>query len=274
MINKHTVTVHQNASFATNLETVSFQHQQFTDFSGHNKEIKKCDFSYAFFQRAYFRKVKFIECDFTGAKFFDSNLRDAEFINCKFPYAIFKFTIISSQQVLNNLPEWPNVRIYLLQNHKANANSFGDIKAVRTYLLAEIDSNKEHLRRARKRTEGYYATKYRGFWIRARIFWKSALLYVDDLSWGHGESPWKIARNVVVVILGLSVVQAISRYDSSQTLPSLLHNFWRILKSDIKTFVGITVSDVGDMAKVILILLRYLTLGLFIRVLFNKYSWR
>ncbi len=169
-ITQFTVKVNQNASFSSDLSGEKFQHQQFTDFSIHKKVIKDCDFSFAFFQRVYFRDVKFINCNFTGAKFFDSNLRDAEFENCRFNYAVFKFTIIRSKQVLNNLPEWANVRIYLLQNHKANANSLGDTKAVREYLLEEIDSNKEHFRNARKRSDWYHATKYKGFWIRCDIY--------------------------------------------------------------------------------------------------------
>jgi hypothetical protein len=272
---KHTVVVNQNSSFASNLMDIDFRHQQFTDFSGHNKEITRCNFSYAFFQRAYFRKVRFIECDFTGAKFFDSNLRDAEFIKCKFPYSIFKFTLIRSREVIQNLPEWPNVRITLLQNHKANANSLGDSKSSRLYLFLEIESSKEHLRRARKKEDGYYTSKYKGWRSSIDIYWKSFIIYLDDILWGHGESPWKIARNVIILIALFSFFQTLSiasaeNFPLKQCVAKFLNYMWE----DLKTFVGVTAKEVSDFTKVLLILFRYLTIGLFIRILFNKYSWR
>lgn len=271
----HRVIVNQNSSFSSNLTDVDFRHQQFTDFSGHNKEITRCNFSYAFFQRVYFRKVKFIDCDFTGAKFFDSNLRDAEFINCKFPYSIFKFTMIRSGEVIQNLPEWPNVRITLLQNHKANANSFGDSKSSRLYLLLEIESSKEHLRRARKKEDGYYALKYKGWKNSLEIYLKSFVIYIDDLLWGHGEKPWKIARNVIFLIAIISFFQALSIcLKENLHFKIFVDKFLNYTWQDLKTFVGVAANEVSDFTKVILIMFRYLTLGLFIRILFNKYSWR
>lgn len=271
----YVVTMNSNASFGSDLRDKDFKHQQFTDFSGHNKKITNCDFSYTVFQRAYFRKVIFENCDFTGAKFIDSNLRDAEFINCKFPYAIFKFTLIRYTEVVKNLPEWPNVRIILLQNHKANANSFGDSKSSRLYLRLEIESSKEHLRSARKKNDGYYKTKYGGFWRSAEVFWKNFVIYIDDLLWGHGESPWKIARNAALFILMIAIIQTLRLPEMTKiSFWELRESFISFIWSDFKVFVGVPADQVSDKFKVALILLRYLTLGLFIRVLFNRFSWR
>jgi hypothetical protein len=95
------------------------------------------------------------------------------------------------------------------------------------------------------------------------------------LLWGHGESPWKIARNVVITILFLSIFQTLFK---EGIWNGYAQNFiWELLKfvkNDAKIFVGITIEDINDFSKIVLILLRYLTLGLFIRILFNKYSWR
>jgi uncharacterized protein YjbI with pentapeptide repeats len=145
------------------------------------KEINNCNFSYAVFTRVYFKKVKFTNRVFTGAKFFDSNLRDAEFINCNFEYTIFKFTLINAREVLRNLPERPNVKILLMQNHKANANSLGNTRAVRLYLLEEIEASKEHLRRANKRNEAYYSEKYKHWKAKLDVWWRSKVLFVDYL---------------------------------------------------------------------------------------------
>ena len=274
-IKEYSVVKYQNGSFVENISDEKFILHQFTDFSANDKEIKNCDFSYALFTRVYFRKVVFTNCNFTGAKFFDSNLRDASFINCKFPYAIFKFTIIRSKQVLHNLPEWPNVKINLLQNHKANANSLGDFNAVREYLLEEIEANKEHYRRARARKEHYYSEKYKSFRSQVEIYWKSFCIYIDDFLWGHGESPMKIIRNVIVIIIILTLIQ-FSFVDSvaKNTIGQDWKTLWVTFKDSWKVFIGFGNIKINGWCKAILIVFRYITFGFFVRILFNKYAWR
>lgn len=272
---KHEVVIHVNESFSTSQENMDFSHHQFTDCSGYEKVFTKCNFSYCLFQRAYFRKVKFIECNFTGAKFFDSNFRDADFEHCKFPYSIWKFTLIQQKQVLNNLPEWPNVKVLLLQNHKANANSFGDVKAVRAYLSEEIEANKEHYRRAMQRNEGYYSKKYskRGQWFTA--FRKYYGLKLDNLIWGHGESPIRVLLSIIFLILFTAILQSyFSDNIGTNSLKQGLSAFVTYSINDLKAFIGIQSVDVNDIAKGVLTVFRYVALSLFVRILFNKFSWR
>lgn len=271
-ISKFNITENKNAAFTENITGESFQHQQFVDFSCNGKVITNCDFSYCVFHRTYFKKVKFINCNFTGAKFFDSNLREAEFENCKFPYALFKYTLVNAGQVLKNLPEWPNARRLLLQNHKVNANSLGDIKASKRFLLEEIDANKEYWRRAIKKKESYYATKYPGwknwFWTR----YQYRILKLDNWIWGHGEVPWKIVLNIFLLLALISVVLGFS---VDYTMWESLGNVYINLKAAIKIFLGIQQHQITDNVSIAVITLaRYLSLGLYIRIMFNKYSWR
>jgi hypothetical protein len=275
-INQHQPQVFKDASFQQSETGANFKMHQFTDFSGVDKEFIKCDFSYSTFTRVYFKKVNFIQCNFTGAKFFDSNLRDATFQNCKFHYASFKFTMIDSKQVLSNLPDWANVKSNLLQLHKANANSLGDIKASRAYLLAEIAASKEHLRKAIDKSDGYYSLKYKSWQSQLQVRWKYFLLSMDDFIWGHGESPWRIIRNVIAYFLLLSIIQTIFKDDSGgRTFADNFRILFEYFKLDIKTFLGVPNTKLeSDFIIGSLILLRYVTLGLFIRILFNKYSWR
>lgn len=271
-IKEFKVRTFQNARFEEdNIVNLKFQHCQFIDFSGHNKQITNCDFSYTFFNRVYFNDVVFNGCNFTGAKFFDSNIRDATFINCKFHYAIFKFTLLKTDNILANLPEWPNAKTFLLQNLKANANSFGDTRSARKFLLSEIDSTKEHLYRARKKSETYYAHKYSGLGPTIEVYWKSFWLLVDKLAWGYGTAPWRIVLNVLIVFIVLAFIQTISAFNSVQDIAS---NYWLYLKENIKAFLGMDANNIDGEYIAVLILVRYLTLGLFIRILFNRYSWR
>lgn len=272
MIEQYKVTENKNASFSDNLTDANFQHQQFIDFSSNGKTLTNCDFSYCVFQRVYFKKVKFICCNFTGAKFFDSNLREAEFENCKFHYSLFKYTIVNPIEVLRNLPEWPNAKVLLMQNHKVNANSLGDIKASKRFLLEEIDANKEHWRRAMAKKETYYSNKYAGFenWFKTRYNYYKLIL--DNLIWGHGETPWKIVVNLFILLLIISVSLSFST-DSS--VINFFNNIYENFKGAVKVFLAIPQRIIFDSTPLaIIILARYLSLGLYIRIMFNKYSWR
>jgi len=272
MIEQYQVKENKYASFNEDVNGASFQHQQFIDFSANGKTLINCDFSYCVFQRVYFKKVKFINCNFTGAKFFDSNLREAEFETCKFHYSLFKFTIVNSIQVLKNLPEWPNAKVLLLQNHKVNANSLGDVKASKRFLLEEIDANKEHWRRAIAKKETYYSTKYPGFrnWFIARYNYYK--LVVDNIIWGHGEAPWKIILNLLVVLL---IVSLFFSFSVSTNFATFTIAVWENFKASLKVFLSIQQHLITSNTSIaIIVLARYLSLGLYIRIMFNKYSWR
>ena len=271
-ISQYTVQENKYSGFGEDVLNTSFQHQQFIDFSGNCRIITNCDFSYCVFTRTYFKKVKFINCNFTGAKFFDSNLREAEFESCKFHYALFKYTIINPSEVLKNLPEWPNAKKLLLQNHKANANSLGDVKASKKFLLEEIDANKEHWRRAKNRKETYYTTKYSGignwFWTRYNYY----RLIVDNWIWGHGEAPWKIVLNLFLLLLIISMLLS---FNENSNFNLFLDQIATHYKSAVKIFLGISQhTTTNNSAIAIIVLARYLSLGMYIRIMFNKYSWR
>ncbi|SHM98898.1 pentapeptide repeat-containing protein [Flavobacterium xinjiangense] len=272
MIAQYKVIENKNAAFTDNITTANFQHQQFIDFSSNGKTLTNCDFSYCVFQRVYFKNVKFINCNFTGAKFFDSNLREAEFENCKFHYSLFKYTIVNLKEVLKNLPEWPNAKVLLLQNHKVNANSLGDVKASKRFLLEEIDANKEHWRRAIAKKETYYSNKYAGFenWFRSRFNYYKLIL--DELIWGHGETPWKIVVNLFLLLL---IISFLLSFSTNSSFITFLSSIYKNYKAAAKVFLAIPQHIISDNISIaIIILARYLSLGLYIRIMFNKYSWR
>ncbi|MBV8252326.1 MAG: pentapeptide repeat-containing protein [Chitinophaga sp.] len=275
LIAKPVNVIHSNESFSEDQIDEDFSHFQFTDCSAYEKVFTRCNFSFCVFQRSYFRKVRFIECNFTGAKFFDSNFRDANFERCKFHYSIWKFTLIQQKQVLNNLPEWPNVKVLLLQNHKANANSFGDVKAVRAYLSEEIEANKEHYRRAMLRNEAYYSSKYSKVGQKLTAIRKYYGLVIDNVIWGHGEKPLRVLFSIILLILLTAILQLVfSDNIEKNTLEGSFSGFMAYCANDVKAFIGIQGADVSDFVKGSLIIFRYVAFSLFVRILFNKFSWR
>src|SRR3546814_19907395 len=82
-------------------------------------------FSYSVFTRAYFHETTFANCQFVGAQFIDCNFRNAKLRRNDFSYARFNGTTIPTDQIIQCLPSWPNVRSELVQMLRRHATSGG-----------------------------------------------------------------------------------------------------------------------------------------------------
>src|SRR3546814_13073740 len=91
-------------------------------------------FSYSVFTRAYFHETTFANCKFVGAQFIDCNFRNAKLRRTDFSYARFNGTTIPTDQIIQCLPSWPNVRRELLQMLRRNAASFGDYGSKKVFV--------------------------------------------------------------------------------------------------------------------------------------------
>src|SRR3546814_13629509 len=60
------------------------------------------------------------------SQFIDCNFRNAKLSRTDFSYARFNGTTIPTDQIIQCLPSWPNVRRELLQMLRRNAASVGD----------------------------------------------------------------------------------------------------------------------------------------------------
>ncbi len=269
----------KNVSFPVEVSDKLFIRSHFVDVGAKKTVFNNCNFSHSIFTRTYFRDAKFIDCTFIGARFYDCNFRHAELTRCDFKYATFKDTIIPVGEVIANLPEWPNVKRELLQSHRSNAQSIGDADAVKIYIREEMTALREHYRRARERKEKYYADKYAGVarWIEVR--WRSFSLWLGWVIWGYGEYPGHLLRFTSVSILLLSLVVFLQSGTLSEntTLSQIGSALWEGLKSTILIFLGLPQTDYASIhwsITTIIVLFRFIIFGLFISVLFRRFSKR
>lgn len=261
--------------FEKNISKSDFRNRHLLDVNGKNTEFINCDFSYSIFERAYFRNATFKNCRFVGAKFIDSNFREAHFFQCDFRYAEFRLCLLDSKEVVASLPYEPNIRTEALRHLRANAVSMGDYKAQGFLVLQEIEASRDHNYRALTGVDSYYKAKYPSIFDKAKAAGRLLLHYASSFLWGHGEKPFHILTSAAVLLLFISFV-----------------NFWSVMPrvgwngageglwvvryvvelflglNPLKTFAGFWWADY------LIVIIRYLYIGLFISVLSKKISHR
>lgn len=260
----------------------NFSHYTFEDFGAKGVEFIDCNFSYCVFTRAYFFDAKFVNCRFVGARFTDCNLRSAHIRTCDFSYATFRGTVIPLEEVISNVPYWPNVRRDLMQSHRVNAASIGDDSAVKAYIREEMHASREYYRRAREAKEAYFAAKYR--WSNnkqnwAKVRWDSFVLFIQRIGWGYGEYPSQVLVSTFTILLFTALLRSFWQVSVSETVDNLLQAIRGNFQTTIAIFLGIpSMLQPNEIPRwslwVFLVALRYLTLSLFTSMLFRRISRR
>jgi hypothetical protein len=262
--------------FNENLSAMELSHHLFVDTGAIKITFENVDFSHCVFKNAYFKGCKFIECNFTGAQFESSNFRGSRFENCKFIFSVFRNTEISHKELLVNLSEWPNNNREWLRRLRINAESIGDVEAVKSFVKEEMLASREHLKKARAAKEGYYRKKYKRWDKRLTVYLDSIINYLDWHLWGHGEHPHKLAFTILGVISLSSVYVFLQNEGVSidAKMNDLLSIAWVIVTDVSQTFVGVKSTGVDNGLAAILSLVRYISLGLFTSVLYKSIGRR
>lgn len=263
-------------AFSSGIAGETLMNGIFEDISGNDVTFKNVNFSFSRFVRGYFYRAVFENCQFTGCRFESCNFRGATFSQCDFKYASFDRTVVPPRELVVSAPEWPNVRRELMQVLRANAESLGDIDAVRAFIREEMKARREHLRRARDLQEEYYIKKYSslGPWIKVR--WQSFLLWLDRNLLGYGEHIGRAVIGSVTLLVIVAVAQFSVTIDMDGSLGAALSHLWGSLR-----YVVFLLLDVPDTATrepyylaVIVVCLRYFLIGLLVAALFRALSHR
>lgn len=181
-----------------------FSYSTFSDLGAKGSRFENCIFSFCHFDRAYFKDAVFIGCTFTGARFRDSNFRHATFERCDFCYASFQNTLMPEDQLLQCWPLHPNQRLDLARALRANFSAMGLHDLSREFFRVEMAEERAHLLRASLGSTPYYAKEYPGFVNRFTFGMRYLGHAVSGWVWGHGESPWKLARSTLFGLIILS----------------------------------------------------------------------
>ncbi|CAO3451811.1 hypothetical protein [Azospirillum argentinense] len=278
IFSRREIKIIEKSSIKGTIENHDFKNHHFIDFGAKDVEFVDCDFSYAVFERSYFYKARFVNCKFLGARFCGCNFRSAKFTRCDFRYAFFSETVIPANEVVNNLPDWHNIRMELLRVLRANAASVGDYRSEKLLIREELSAEGEHLRRARALKDAYYIEKYSSPKKRARTWFRSLLFWTDGLLWGHGENFIAPILFTLFLIATTAGIISFQKYGSSlqsidQTAKNWANEFLIVLYAFLDVDTATLFADQPTICSLVVIA-RYVFFGLIISALYRRFAHR
>lgn len=266
-----------NRSEFANYTDQNFSGMRIEDLNGSKRTFENCDFSASYIARGYFRDAHFNKCMFIGCRITETNFRETRFTQCDFRYTIFDRCLLPVKELISNLPQWPNVRRELIQNLRANVRAVGDFNADHLLLQYELEAERDHWRKARKQEESYYQKKYGSLRDQLRSRFNSAILACDAWFWGHGFSFLRLTTSTVATLLILISALFLDSYCCSDT--KTLAQIWNDLRMSASQTLSLYIDlpDVNtDLVKqhwwfsTIVVMLRYVSLGLFITCFYRR----
>jgi hypothetical protein len=252
-----------------------WRYRNFEDFNALAAEFEDCDFRYSNLERGYFRDAKFTNCRFIGARFTECNFRGASFYRCDLKFVNFQRCLVDVRELVASLPPEPNIRREALQNLRANAVEVGDYAAEGLLVLQEIEATKRHYSYALRGFDSYYRKKYSSILSKFEAGAKLAWLQIAGQIWGHGEKPWRLLLSCLVILCVLSfinfwnVMPRVGWNESRGGLNALEYVIQLFLDmSPDARFRGYVTVDY------LVVVMRYVYIGLFISILYKSISHR
>lgn len=182
------------------LNDEKFLNFQFYRLVATRKNFTNCDFSYSEFDAAYLRNCVFDSCNFTGCKFSNTNLRGSKFIGCKFDYVQFTHTLVEPEILDTGCPGQENLQQSFARTLRINYHQIGDSSAANKAIKIELNATSIHFYKAWRSRESYYRKKYTGL-QRIKMFFEWLHFVALDLFWGNGESPLRLLRSLLLLIV-------------------------------------------------------------------------
>lgn len=247
------------------------------DFTDHDQEkrvwkrvaakgvtFREINFRYTIFEQCYFRECRFERCDFTGALFVDLNFRNSTFPRSKFDYARFTRTIVSHDILTRHLPGYENVQLELARSLRANYGQIGDTEGVNRAIVAELRATRAHYYKAAWSSVGYYRDRFTGA-ARVRAAAHHAWFATLDFVWGNGESPWRVARTALILVVALAGAAYNSGWTAAQAWSGAAPVFFGVKHSypELPLWVVTTATA-----------LRFIVISLFVSVLVRRLARR
>jgi len=197
------------------LKNVNLRWATFRDVGFKNARFVDCNFSQAGFEACYLRRAQFEKCDLVNSHFDNCDFSQATIAESRLDFARFSDCEIGLQNIRFRQDSGEQAMVRVLRSLKLNSMSMGNFADAGELTYLE----KKHERRA------YYARREWGHWLASLL---------QDLFWGYGEKPWRLAAVMLanIVIFG-SILYAIQGLPGDKT-------FWEYVY-----FSGITYLTVG-----------------------------
>jgi hypothetical protein len=254
---------------AEDLADQRLMNQLFLRLVSKKKRFTNVDFKYCIFDSCYLRNCVFDSCDFTGCRFLGTNMHGSSFVGCRFDYAIFERTLVDPDLLDSGCPGPENLRMRFARSLRMNYQQLGDARSANKAIRVELQASEDYLFKSWNSKESYYRKKYGGP-KRAAAFLEWASFKFLDFVWGNGESPIKLMRSVILVLVGIALLDAVA-FRNIESVGSLLS---AVSDSPPIFFGAITPTNYPAWALTTILLLRLVAFGLFMSIIIKRLNRR
>jgi hypothetical protein len=199
-----------------------------------NTKLEKVTFHQCIFMDCYLREAKFHNVDLTGSTFDGCNLEHATFQGCRFRYAKFRRCLLDYNEIIEPLPNQPNIALLLLKSLKCNALEIGDRKIIDNLLALEIEVEKQELKNRFRAVSSYYKARYNVI-DRLSSFIRFTGLVFSGWFWGHGMKLKSLFRSTLFIVILFAILFYCFGTFSHKDLP-LQISPWMSLYFSVVTF--------------------------------------
>jgi hypothetical protein len=161
--------------------------------------LDRVRFSACVFESCYFRGTTLNACQFSGTRFIDCDFVKPTIVGCDFKYARFRGCFPPAEEIEASLPSEHNIREALAANLASEAQTAGNGKEARKYLLQSIRAHEQHCLAAFVTNTTYYKDHFPNSLDRLGALWRYLVSRVNGSVWGHGERGWPLLRSTLLV---------------------------------------------------------------------------
>jgi uncharacterized protein YjbI with pentapeptide repeats len=167
------------------LKNVNLRWATFRDVGFKNARFVNCNLSQANFEDSYLRRAQFEKCDLVNSHFTNCDFSQAVIAESRIDFASFENCEIRLENIRFRHDAGAQAMVRVCRSLKLNAMSMGNFADAGELTYLE----KTHERRA------LYQRAAWGQWLAS---------LVQDLLWGYGEKPWRLALVMIanIVIFG------------------------------------------------------------------------
>lgn len=183
-----------------------------------NAKIENSSFTQSIFENVYGRKAEFVNVDFTGTTFTNCNFEKAKFSSCNFRYCNFYNTELPIKEILDCLPNEPNLKNDLARKLKVNYAQLGRKKESDIFLGVEILSHEKEMWAIFTSKTKYYKQNY-DVLDRIKFFFKYIISKTIGFVYGHGFNIIKLFSSYAIFIILLAVITSLFEFEFIKIYP-------------------------------------------------------
>ena len=150
-----------------------------------------------------------------------------------------------------------------------NYQQLGDAKSANKAIKVELRASEDYLFKSWNSEESYYRKKYSGT-KRAAAFLEWSSFKCLDFVWGNGESPVKLMRSVILVLVCIALFDAVAFRNVDS-----VGGFLAAASDSTPIFFGaISPQHYPAWALTTILLLRLIAFGLFMSIIIKRMNRR